>query len=77
MSAMIIDDSFTATSEQDMRDLARAYNVYVSACRMTEEHYGTEHVMTHKHKKAFLQNAKNALGNEFETAKRCWEMMYA
>jgi hypothetical protein len=68
MNAIIIDESFTATSEQQMRDFALAYQVYMRALEIAGDDADVI-AMVHR-------AAHKAMGGHFETSRKCWELMY-
>ncbi len=66
--AMVIDEGFTATSEQQMRDFAAAYKVYVQALEIA----GDDDEAIAMVKRA----GRNAMGRHFETSRKCYELIY-
>ena len=68
MKAMIIDEAFTATSEQQMRDFADAWDLYMKMLAIADDD---------KEMVASIQRgARKAMGKHYETSRKCWELMY-
>lgn len=66
LRAMIIDDDFTATSEEQMRGFANAYRLCLELLEQTAD----------EDKAEFLTVMKQSFGKHYSTAKRCYELMY-
>jgi hypothetical protein len=67
MKAMIIEEGFTATSEQQMRDFAKAYKMCVERGAAIDDAAQREQ---------FARDVNAFFGVHFETAKKCYELMY-
>jgi len=66
--ALILDENFTATSEQDMRNFAAAYKLYQEALAIAK---GSPEAVA-----MVNRAARKAMGRHFETSRKCYELMY-
>ncbi len=68
MKAIVVDESFTATTNEKAQSLAAAYKVYVEALEIA--------VGNPAYTEICHQSARNALGKDFESARICYELKY-
>lgn len=60
-------------TDNELKDLASAYRVYLSMCELADDHYGKDNPIQRVTKHRLEQTARKALGENFAAAKATYE----